>query len=168
MKHAYLINETGAGDWSDVKDLGKRKNILAAISKFNKHHSYSISTDTDETDFYYWRGSKYGIHSCYENDGRNGILVAVVFSKVSLLEKTVRKLVDSYYYCEGPEWNKLFAKLQADSKVAKLLEEKASGEELELLKGIIIEDIECMTPYEILEPCYFPRLKRIILKELRK
>ena len=81
MRHIYVINETGAGGWSKVKYLNKQKNILSAISEFNTRHSYSISTDTDETDSYYWRGSKYGIHSCYENDGRNGIIVAVILSK---------------------------------------------------------------------------------------
>jgi len=171
MRNAYMIHETGAGGWSEVKDLCKRKNILEAMTAFNQKASYSISTDESKTDTYSWRGDKYGIHSCYENDGRNGLLVAVVFSDKQLDQQTLVELVESYYFAKGPEWNELFAKLQEDAEFVKALKEIiihadriSPGDKNECLSDMVGE-IESMTPDEMLRPKNFTKVKKLIRKQ---
>ena len=162
---AYMIHETGAGDWSKIKYLGKKRGILAAITAFNEKASYSITTDEKKTDVYHWRGSKYGIHSCYENDGRNGILVVIIFSRKKLDQSTLVELVDSYYYANGAEWDELFANLRKDPKFDEELKKIANpGSERDYLSGIVVEEIKNMTPGEMLQPKNFAKIKKLIRK----
>lgn len=186
IRNAYMIREEGVGWSKKVHDLGKRKDILEAMTTFNKKKcwtrcrpgaSYSIATCERKTDTYIWRGAKYGIHSCHENDGHNGILVVIVFSDKPLDKSTIRKLVDSYYYAKGTEWDELFAKLREDAKFVKVLKKNLSNEN-ECLSEMISHDrryitwglrpgvgeIESMSPGEILRPKNFAKVKKLIRK----
>jgi len=163
---AYMIHETGAGDWSKIKYLGKKRGILAAITAFNEKASYSITTDEKKTDVYHWRGSKYGIHSCYENDGRNGILVVIVFSDKQLNQQTLVDLVESFYFAKGPEWNELFAKLRKDAKFVKALKKiSVSPDDENECLGEMVGEIESMSPGEMLQPKNFAKVKKLIRRK---
>jgi hypothetical protein len=114
---AYRLSESGSGGWYDIivalgEVLNGKAGIYEALEKCNSKDECGICPTGPMDKFH-----KCIIQSCKQDDGSNGILVAIVLSPTQLTDQQVINICDSYYSYKGPEWDGIYKFLLEDIEI---------------------------------------------------